>query len=158
LDAEIDGGEEAVCHEDDVSAVGVGDYDVPFGVKEGDVALDHKRQPAGIGEKAPDLLIGGGRPGDGRLADQQAEACIRFKCSEEDDLVAEDFVVKVPALQVSDGGSLVFLVGTVDDEKSEKAGPCGFEVGLLILLEPHLMFVSLFVGCPVQFVRRGLEE
>lgn len=74
MDAEIDGGEEAVCHEDDVSAMGVGDYDVPFGVKEGDVALDHKRQPAGIGAI------------------------------------------------------------------------------------PDLMFVSFVVGCPVQFVRRGLEE
>ena len=127
MNAEIDGGEETVLHEDDVSAVGVGDDDFPFGIKEGDVALDHKRQLAGIGEKAPDLLIGGGRSGDGRLLNQQAEAQIRFKRAEEHDLVAEDFVVKVPALQIGDWGSFLFLVGAVDDEKPEKVRPGGFE-------------------------------
>jgi hypothetical protein len=62
------------------------------------------------------LLIGGG------LAYQQAETCIRFERAEELDLVAEDFVVKMPALQIGDGGSFVFFVGPMDDEKSEKLG------------------------------------
>lgn len=130
LDAEIDGSEETVCHEDDVSAVGVGDHDFPFGIKEGEVAFDLKRQPAGIREEAPDLLVGGGCSGDGGLADQQAEARIRFERAEELDLIAEDFVVKMPALQIGDGGSLVFLVGPVNDEEPEKVRPSGFEVGL----------------------------
>ncbi len=70
MDAEIDGGEEAVSHEDDVSAVGIGNDDFSLGIEEGNVALDHEGQPAGIGEEAVDLLIGGGCSGDGRLADQ----------------------------------------------------------------------------------------
>lgn len=130
MDAEIDGGEEAVCHEDDVSAVGIGDDDFPIGIEEGNVALDHEGQPAGIGEEAVDLLIGGGCSGDGGLADQEAQARIGFERAEEYNLVAEDFVVKMPALQIGDGGSLVFLVGPVDDEQSEEVWPGGFEVGL----------------------------
>lgn len=151
LDAEIDGGEEAVCHEDEVSAMGVGNDDFLFGIEEGGVSFDHKRQPAGIGEETSDLFIGGGCSGDGGLADQQAEACIRFERAEELDLVAEDFVVKVPALQVGDGGGLVFFVGAMDDEKSEEVRPGGFENPFAIREIPYLMFVSLFVGCSSQF-------
>ena len=158
LDAEVDGGEEAVVHEDDVAAMGVGDHDFPFGIEEGDVALDHKRQPAGIGEETPDFLIGGGRPGDGWLADQQAEPCVGLDRTEKDDLVTENLIVKMPALQIGDGGRLVFLVGPVNDEKPEKVGPSGFEVGFRFLLEPDLVFVSFVVGSLIQFDRRGLED
>jgi hypothetical protein len=73
-------------------------------------------------------------------------------------LVAEDLIVKMPALQVVDGRGFVFLVGSVDDEQAEEVGPGGLEIGSGFLLEPDLMFVSFVVGCPVQFDRRGLED
>jgi hypothetical protein len=130
----------------------------PLGIEEGGVALDHKRQPARIGEEIPDLLIGGGCSGDGGLAYQQAEACIRFERAEELDLVAEDFVVKMPALQIGDGGSFLLFVGPMNDEKSKKIGPSGFENPFAIRQIPNLMFVPLFVGRPAQFDGRLLGE
>ena len=137
---------------------GVGDDDFPFGVEEGGVAFDREGQPAGIGEEGPDLFLGGGGSGDGGLANQQAEAFIRFECAKELDLVAEDIVVKMPTLQIGDGGCLVFLVRSMDDEETEEVGPSGFENHFAMRKIPHLMFVSLFVGCSAQFVRRFCGE
>jgi hypothetical protein len=36
--------------------------------------------------------------------------------AEEHDLVAEDFIVKIPALQIGDRRGFAFLVGAADDE------------------------------------------
>lgn len=46
LDAQVDGCEESVFHQDDVTAMGVGDDDMSFGIEEGDIAVDDEPSPA----------------------------------------------------------------------------------------------------------------
>lgn len=158
LDAKVNGSEESVFHEDDVTAVGVRNDDAPFGIEEGEIAFDHKRLPAGVGEESADLLIGGWRAGDGRLADQQAEASVGLECSEEGDLIAENLIMKIPALQVRDGRGFGFFLGPVDDKQAEEVVPGGFEVGPRVLFKPDLMFIALLVRNPIQFVRLGRDD
>jgi hypothetical protein len=72
-------------------------------------------------------------------------------------LVAEDFIVKMPALQVGDGRCLAFLVGPVDYEKSEKVRPSGFKNVFIMRQIPDLMLVTLLIRSSIQFVRRSRE-
>ncbi len=48
MDAEVDGGEVAIGHEDEVAAVGVGDDDLVFGVEVGGVIVDDEFFPTGV--------------------------------------------------------------------------------------------------------------
>jgi hypothetical protein len=89
LDAEVDRGQEAIFHEDDVAAVGIGNDNVPLRIEKGGVALDLKSLPAVVIEELNDLLIGGWSACNGRLADYEPEAGVGLKRSEKSDLVPE---------------------------------------------------------------------
>jgi hypothetical protein len=65
--------------------------------------------------------------------------------TQERDLIAKEFIVEVPSLQVGDRRCLGFLVRSMDHPQAEKIRPCGFEVGLRIRVKPDLMLVSLVV-------------
>ena len=83
-------------------------------------------------------------------ADQEAQTGVGLECAKEDHLISKDFIVKEPAFQIGDRRGLALLVGAVDDEQAEEAGPSGFQVGLRCLVEPDLMLVAFVVGRPAR--------
>ncbi|MEP2775873.1 MAG: hypothetical protein ABJQ29_13820 [Luteolibacter sp.] len=102
LDTEIDGGEKAILHEDEIPAMGIGDGDVPYRIKEGDFPDDGEREPAVPSEEGFDLCDGGRLSGDGRLADQHAQLSLLLDGTEKADVVSEQLIVQQPALQIGD--------------------------------------------------------
>ncbi len=75
LDSQIDGGEGAVVHEDEISRMGVGDRDLQRRIEVGEIQSDLKGLPARVLKEAADLFLVGGLPGDGGLADQTGFLC-----------------------------------------------------------------------------------
>ena len=157
LDAEVNGGKEAVFHEDDISTVAVGDDELSRGIEEGGVALDDEALPAGVSEETLDFRVGGRFSGDGRLADQEAQAGVGLECAKEDHLISKNFIVKLPALQIGDGRGIELLVGTVDDEQAEEARPSSLDDRFGAGEIPDLVLVALVVGRSFQFGRRLCE-
>ncbi len=109
LNAEVDRSEETVVHEDDVTAVGVGDDDLPLRIEEGKVAINDKALPTRVGEEAFDFRNACRLAFDGGLANQEAEAVVCLESAKEDDAITENLVVEVPTFQVVNGRGLVFL-------------------------------------------------
>lgn len=78
--------------------------------------------------------------------------------SEETDVIAEEFVVEKPTLQLVDRRGLGFLILAMDDKQAEKVPPSGFQETGRICQEPHLMLVPLIIRSPAQFGRWLRED
>ena len=147
LHAEVDGGQKAVRHENEISAMGIGNGEAINRIKVGEFAVGVKGLPAVANKKIPDLVIMGDRSaGDGRLLDEKAKTCGGLMNSEEPQLVCKKKIMPLPALQVIDGRGARVFISPVHDLEPEKAGPCGFEEGAGGFAEPDLMFVALIGG------------
>ena len=84
MDAEVDGGQEAVRHENKISAMGVGNGEAIYRIKVGELAIGMKGLPTIAYKKIPDLVVmGGWCAGDGGLLDQKAETSGGLVNSEE---------------------------------------------------------------------------
>lgn len=57
-----------------------------------------------------------------------------------------------------DGGYFGLLMGAVDDEQPEKAGPSGLEEAVGFFKKPNFMFVPFVVGRAAQRGGRAGEE
>lgn len=158
MNAKIDGRKEAVIHQNDVAAVGIGNGDAACGVKEGEISVHHEGEPAVLNEKALDFLLGGRFAGDGGLADQEAKAAIGLERSEEYDFISKEFIMKEPAFQISDRRGLVFLILPMNHQESVKTRPSGFEKTGGIRQIPNLMLVAFVVGRAAQLWRPGSKE
>jgi hypothetical protein len=147
LDAEVDGGQEAVRHENEISAMGVGNGEVINRIKVGELAIGMKGLPAIAYKKIPDLVVMGGRcAGNGGLLDQKAETCGGRVNSEKTQLVGKKKIMPMPAFQVIDRGGAGVFIGPVHDLETKKARPCGFEKGAGGFSKPDLVFVALIGG------------
>jgi hypothetical protein len=151
LDAEVDRGEQAVGHEDEVPAVGIGDGEGVGGIEKSEFAVGAEGLPSVADKEIADLVVVDGRgAGDGGLLDEEAEAGGGFYGTEKTDLVAEEAVVPMPALQVVDGRGAGVFVGAMDDFQAEEPGSSGLEERAGGFAEPDLVFVAV--------VGRGLPQ
>lgn len=156
MDAEVDGGKQAVGHKDEVAAVGIGDGEAVGGIEKGEFCVGAEGLPSVAHKEVANLVFVGGRgAGDGGLFDEEAEAGGGFYGTEKADLVAEEAVVPMPALQIADGRGAGVFVGAVDDFEAEESGPGGFEERAGGFAEPDLVFVAVVGRGLAQFGRRG---
>ncbi len=103
LNAEINGGQEVVIHEDDVSSVGVGDDDLSQRIEVGHFVVGEEALPATLGEEVVDLMQGSGNSLNGFLLDHHPQHAVFFNHTEELHVIPKELIVQAPAFQIGDG-------------------------------------------------------
>jgi hypothetical protein len=88
----------------------------------------------------------------------EAEAGRGFYGTEKKDLVAEEAVVPMPALQVVDGRGAGVFVGAMDDFQAEEPWPSGLEERAGGFAKPDLVFVAVVGRGLAQLCRRGMPS